>query len=258
MKNSNHPRLQVQTHPGLRRTVHWLQALAILVMIGSGWRIYDNDPIFPFQFPLWLTLGGNPDFSYAQHNESGFANAVAWHFAAMWVLVLSYVIYLVDSAVTRHFVRDMLPLSPRAFYRDFFAAARFRLEHHLGQYNAVQKVFYWGVLFAVLMMILSGLAIWKPVQLAPLTLLLGGYGFARVVHFFFMAAIVGFPARSRRPRSAGAENVRGDDAGAGHHDAAQGPAMQSARGKSRAPALAAGQLEPRCAHDADRLRHQRC
>jgi thiosulfate reductase cytochrome b subunit len=186
------PMSEVQTHPAVRRIVHWLQALAILVMIGSGWRIYDNDPIFPFRFPLWATLGGDPFVSYAQHNESGFANAVAWHFAAMWLLLLSFVVYLLHSALTQHFARDMLPLSPRAFLRDFFAALRFRLDHHLGEYNAVQKVFYWGVLFAVLMMILSGLAIWKPVQLAWLTWALGGFDFARVVHFFFMLAIVGF------------------------------------------------------------------
>jgi thiosulfate reductase cytochrome b subunit len=84
------------------------------------------------------------------------------------------------------------PLGPRDFLRDFVAAARFRLGHDITTYNAVQKAFYWGVLFAVTMMLLSGLAIWKPVQLAPLTALFGGFQGARLVHFIFMAALVGF------------------------------------------------------------------
>ena len=72
------------------------------------------------------------------------------------------------------------------------AALRFRLDHRLGEYNAVQKIFYWGVLAAILVTILSGLSIWKPVQLQWLTWVFGGYEFARVVHFFGMAAIVAF------------------------------------------------------------------
>jgi thiosulfate reductase cytochrome b subunit len=91
-----------------------------------------------------------------------------------------------------HFRRDFLPLAPRAVLRDFTAALRFKLDHRLGEYNAVQKLFYWGVLAAILVTILSGLSIWKPAQLKELTWLFGGYEFARVVHFFGMAAIVGF------------------------------------------------------------------
>jgi len=112
----------------------------------------------------------------------------------MWLLLAGFLLYVVHGVVTRHFARDLLPLSPRGFLRDFTAALRFRLQHHLGEYNGVQKVFYWGVLFAILMMLLSGLAIWKPVQFAPITWALGGFDFARVVHFFFMAAIVAFVA----------------------------------------------------------------
>ena len=184
--------LEVQTHPLLRRLAHWMLVLAILVMIGSGWRIYDNVPIFPFRFPPWITLGGQSYPSYARNNDFGTANAIAWHFAGMWLLLAGFAMYVLHGLLTRHLTRDLLPLSPRAFWRDFTAAARFRLAHRLGEYNAVQKVFYWGVLFAILMMFLSGLAIWKPVQLAPLAWAFGGFAVARVVHFFFMAAIVAF------------------------------------------------------------------
>ncbi len=94
--------------------------------------------------------------------------------------------------ISGHFRRDWLPLTPRCFLRDFIAAARFRLAHSLGTYNAVQKAFYWGVLFALFMMLLSGLAIWKPVQLAPLTALFGGFQGARLVHFIFMSVLALF------------------------------------------------------------------
>jgi thiosulfate reductase cytochrome b subunit len=184
----------VQLHPLSRRIMHWINALAILVMIGSGWRIYNYYPALPlhFGFPDYLTLGGDFTVTEAASNEDGLANALLWHFAAMWVLVLNFLAYVIVGFVSGHFRRDFLPVTVRAFVRDFFAALRGRLGHRLGEYNAVQKVFYWGVLAAILVTILSGLSIWKPVQLQWLTSMFGGYEFARVVHFFGMAAIVGF------------------------------------------------------------------
>jgi len=182
----------VQTHPAIRRVAHWLLALSILLMIGSGWRIYNTSPIFPFNFPEVLTLGGDGAISIVHHNDGGVANAIAWHFAAMWLLVGSVLLYLLHTVLTGHLRRDLLPVGPRAFLRDFIAAATFRLDHRLGEYNAVQKVFYLGVLLAIAMMILSGLAIWKPVQLQALTWMFGGFQGARLVHFLFMVAIVGF------------------------------------------------------------------
>ncbi len=147
--------------------MHWINAAAILVMIGSGWRIYDYYPALPlhFGFPYYLTLGGDFTVTEAINNDDGLVNALAWHFAAMWVLVLNFLAYLSVGFVSGHFRRDFLPVSPSALARDFFAALRFRLGHRLGEYNAVQKVFYWGVLGAILVTILSGLSIWKPVQL---------------------------------------------------------------------------------------------
>jgi thiosulfate reductase cytochrome b subunit len=181
-----------QRHPLIRRLSHWGMALAIIVLIGSGWRIYNNVPIFPFRFPEWATLGGDWRVQLAIHNDPGFASALEWHFAAMWLLLASFVVFVLHGLLTRHIGRDWLPVGPRGFLRDFAAAARFKLDHRLGEYNAVQKVFYLGVSFAVLMMLLSGLAIWKPVQFAPLTALFGGFQGARLVHFLFMSAIALF------------------------------------------------------------------
>ncbi|MBV8119070.1 MAG: cytochrome b/b6 domain-containing protein [Alphaproteobacteria bacterium] len=174
--------------------MHWINALAIFVMIGSGWRIYNYYPALPIHwgFPYNWTLGGDFTVTEAVSNDDGLANALLWHFAAMWVLVLNYLAYIVVGLVSGHFRRDFLPITVDAFWRDFVAALRGRLSHQLGEYNAVQKVFYWGVLAVILITILSGLAIWKPVQLQELTWLFGGYEFARIVHFFGMAAIVAF------------------------------------------------------------------
>ena len=182
-----------QLHPLSRRILHWVMALSILIMIGSGWRIYNASPIFDFlEFPEWATLGGDVDAALARHGDPGVASAIAWHFAAMWTLAIAYILFLLWGIVTGHFRRDFLPVGPRTFMRDMIAALRFRLEHRLGEYNAVQKAAYWGALGAVAVMILSGIAIWKPVQTYPLELLFGGFQGARVVHFLVMASIVFF------------------------------------------------------------------
>jgi thiosulfate reductase cytochrome b subunit len=181
-----------QKHPLTRRIFHWVMALSILAMIGSGWRISNASPIFPFTFPEWITLGGDVQTSLARHGDPGVASAIAWHFAAMWTLLVSYLLFVLAGIITGHFRRDFLPVGPVSIMRDFIAAATFRLEHHLGEYNAVQKAAYLGVLTLVAIMILSGIAIWKPVQTYPLELLFGGFQGARLVHFIVMVGIVLF------------------------------------------------------------------
>jgi len=129
-----------QLHPLSRRILHWVMALSILVMIGSGWRIYNASPIFGFlRFPEWATLGGDVEASLARHGDPGVATAIAWHFAAMWTLVLAYLLFLLWGVASGHFRRDFLPVNPGSVARDMIAALRFRLEHRLGEYNAVQK-----------------------------------------------------------------------------------------------------------------------
>jgi thiosulfate reductase cytochrome b subunit len=183
---------KVIVHPLTVRITHWLNALAIIIMIMSGWRVYNSDPIFPFSFPLWLTLGGSYDGSVDLHNEDGLAGALQWHFAGMWLLTINGIVYIVYGIATGHFRRSFFPVGPRAFLRDAIAAARFQLPHRLGVYNAVQKTLYLGVIALGVIMVLSGLAIWKPGQLQELTFLFGGFDLARVIHFFGMAGIVLF------------------------------------------------------------------
>jgi thiosulfate reductase cytochrome b subunit len=183
---------EVQTHPLAVRISHWCMALAIVLLIGSGWRIYNSAPIFGFTFPDWFTLGGDGDDALALHNDPGVASAIGWHFAAMWLLLVSYLGFMLWNLFNGHFRRDFLPIGPKSFIRDFIAAATFRLQHRLGEYNVVQRVAYWVALGSVAMMLLSGVAIWKPVQTYPLEALFGGFQGARIVHFLFMSVIVGF------------------------------------------------------------------
>ncbi len=186
------PELEVQTHPIATRITHWLMALSIVILIGSGWRIYNASPIFGFTFPEAITLGGDVEQALALHNDPGVASAIGWHFAAMWLLAFSYLGFMLWNIFSGHFWRDFLPVGPVSFWRDFVAAATFKLQHRLGEYNVVQRVAYWGALGAVAMMLLSGIAIWKPVQTYPLETLFGGFQGARIVHFIFMTAIALF------------------------------------------------------------------
>jgi thiosulfate reductase cytochrome b subunit len=168
-------------HPRWVRVCHWINALAILVMIGSGWQVYNASPLFDFEFPKQFTLGG------------WLAGALLWHFAAMWVLVINGIVYVTLGVATGRFRRKLLPIRPVEVIADVKAALSFKLAHDdLSHYNAVQKLLYAGVIVAGIVIVLSGISIWKPVQLQELTALFGGYDAARYVHFFAMAAIVGF------------------------------------------------------------------
>ena len=170
----------VVIHPLTVRVGHWINAFAILIMILSGWRIYDASPLFHFEFPRGLTLGG------------WLAGALQWHFAAMWLLVLNGLVYGLYGIFSGHYRHRFFPLSPRAVAREFGNALRGRLSHRLGTYNAIQKLAYVGVILLGVVLVLSGLSIWKPVQFQGLAALMGGYEGARRVHFFAMAGVVGF------------------------------------------------------------------
>jgi thiosulfate reductase cytochrome b subunit len=170
-------------HPLWLRIAHWLNALAVLILVFSGWRIYNASPFFDFRFPAEITLGG------------WLAGAVQWHFAAMWILVINGALYLAFNAGTRRFVAKFLPLSPRALLADLGAALKGRLVHaDPSQYNAVQKAAYLFVWIDIALLVLSGLVLWKNVQFPLLRELLGGYEAARRVHFFAMTALAAFIA----------------------------------------------------------------
>jgi thiosulfate reductase cytochrome b subunit len=169
-------------HPWPLRVMHWLNAIAIITLIGSGWQIYDASPFLPFTFPEWATIG------------QWLGGAIAWHLAAIWLLMLNGLAYLIWGFASGHFRRKFWPVSPRAVLRDAWAAVRFRLPHEAGVYNAVQRLLYLGVIALGILAVLSGLAVWKPVQLWPLSDLFRGFFISRVVHFMAMTGIVLFLA----------------------------------------------------------------
>ena len=170
----------VRVHPLVVRITHWINVLAVLVMLASGWRIYNAAPLFPsFTFPDELTLGG------------WLAGALQWHFAAMWLLAVNGLVYVVYGTTSGHFRRKLLPIAPRAIWRDIKNALRGRLSHDdLAVYNAAQRAAYIALILSLVLLIVSGLAIWKPVQLQELAAVMGGYEGARLLHFFAMALVV--------------------------------------------------------------------
>ena len=167
--------------PAWVRIQHWINAAAMVVMIMSGWQIYNASPLFNFAFPPSITLGG------------WLGGGLLWHFAAMWVLMVNGLIYLLAGFATGRFRKKLLPLSPTGVVADTKAALTGKLSHDdLTRYNQVQKLLYAGIIVVGVVIVLSGLSIWKPVQFQWLTAVFGGYDIARYVHFACMAAIVAF------------------------------------------------------------------
>src|ERR1700755_2588857 len=167
--------------PAWVRAMHWANAVAMILMIMSGWQIYNASPLFGFTFPRSITLGG------------WLGGALLWHFAAMWLLMVNGLVYLVTGLATGRFRKKLLPITPGGVVSDVKAALTFKLAHDdLSKYNYVQKLLYAGIIAVGVVIVLSGLSIWKPVQFYWLVMLFGDYAVARYVHFVCMALIVAF------------------------------------------------------------------
>jgi thiosulfate reductase cytochrome b subunit len=172
----------LRLHPLPVRIMHWVNAFAMIIMIMSGWKIYNDDVIFAWlHFPDEITLG-----KWAQ-------NGLQWHFFGMWIVVLNGLAYLSYGIITGRFRRKFLPLSWHELIATIRDALTFRLRHDdLTRYNAVQKLLYIGIILVGIVVVLSGLSIWKPVQFSELATLFYDFQTARIVHFLCMTAIVLF------------------------------------------------------------------
>ena len=167
--------------PAWVRTMHWINAIAMILMIMSGWQIYNASPLFNFKFSHSITLG------------EWLGGALLWHFAAMWLLMINGLAYLITGLATGRFRKKLLPITPAGVISDVKAALTFKLAHDdLSTYNYVQKLLYAGIIVVGVVIVLSGLSIWKPVQLYWLVMLFGDYPAARYVHFICMSLIVAF------------------------------------------------------------------
>ncbi len=170
----------VPVHPGWLRLNHWINAIAVITLILSGWKIYNASPLFPFLFPKGVTMGG------------WLGGALLWHFAAMWVLFLNGLVYVAINLVGGRFKQKFFPLSPGQLLRDIQSTLKGKLSHaDPTQYNMVQRLAYLSTIAALVLLVMSGLVLWKSVQFPMLRELLGGYETARRVHFFSMT-FVGF------------------------------------------------------------------
>src|SRR5271165_1586388 len=169
-------------HPLPLRIMHWINAVAMLIMISSGWKIYNDDVILGWlHFPEALTLG-----HWAQHG-------LQWHFFGMWILALNGIAYVTYGLVTGRFRRMLFPIRWRELLKDMYDAVHFRLAHDDPTHdNAVQRLLYVGILLVGVLIVITGLVLWKPIQFSELTALLGGFQTVRIIHFLCMSAIVLF------------------------------------------------------------------
>jgi len=175
------PARRAVAHPVMVRLTHWINAVAMVVMIMSGLQIYNASPIFPFTFPPQVTLGG------------WLGGGIQWHLAGMWVIVVNYLAMAVYGFASGRYAAKLWPIRPAEVLADLRAALGGRLGHaDITRYNGVQKLLYAGVLVIILVAVLSGFAIWKPAQLSLLADLFGGFQGARLAHFLAMAAITAF------------------------------------------------------------------
>jgi thiosulfate reductase cytochrome b subunit len=169
-------------HPWPVRIMHWTNAVAMITMIGSGWGIYDDSVIFHFLH-----------FSDSFRIGSWAAESLLWHFAGMWVLAINGVAYLTYGIVTGRLRERLLPIRVPEVIQTVRDTLHFKISHDdLTVYNAVQKLLYIVVILAGISQVVTGLAIWKPIQLSWLVALFGGFQGARLIHFLGMAVIVGF------------------------------------------------------------------
>ena len=168
-------------HPAWLRAMHWTNAVAMTAMVLSGWQIYDASPLCPFRFSHSITLGG------------WLGGGLLWHFAAMWLLMLNGALYLIFGLATGRFRQKLFPITPSGVIHDTTSALTGHLSHEdLAVYNQVQRLLYLGIILVGILIVLTGLSMWKPVQLQALAAVFGGYDRARLIHFFCMAAIVAF------------------------------------------------------------------
>ena len=178
-------------HPAALRLMHWINAIATLLMIGSGWAIYNDNPLISWiRFPQTLILGGDPATTYKIHGDAGFGGALSWHFAAMWLLVLNGIAYLIYGVVTGRFRRKLFPIMPKKVLVEVEKAVELKLDHSdITHYNAVQKLLYLGIIIVMILQVTAGLALWKPVQFSGLVTIMGGFQGVRLVHFIGMSLI---------------------------------------------------------------------
>ncbi len=180
-------------HHWIVRVTHWVNVVALTIMVASGLRIFNGSPAFAAKGSTFCCYPWEGTPIPDQFTFGGWlAGARHWHFAMMWVLVVNGLVYLAFIYLHGEW-RDLVPR--RGDLRDSWEMIKFytyaRRDHpRQGKHNALQKGAYFAMPLVGVLTVISGLAIWKPVEFAFLTNLLGGYAWARYWHFLAMTAIV--------------------------------------------------------------------
>lgn len=170
-------------HPLIIRLTHWLNVVALGIMVMSGLRIYNASTLWNFRIPDYLTLGG------------WLAGARMWHFFGMWLFFINGTVWILFNLFSKHGWRttilsrsDLPGIIPMIQYY-----LRLRKQHPpTKKYNPLQKLAYTTIPFAALGSVITGVAIYWPTQFSAITRLLGGYDVARYWHFICMLALVLF------------------------------------------------------------------
>jgi len=177
-------------HPLAIRVTHWVNAVSLFVLIGSGLRIFRAFPSFGpkipekvlIDIPKSLTLGG------------WLGGALQWHFTFMWFFAASGIFYLAYQVVSGHYrtmlftPRDIPGVWPMARHYFFFGPKPLAT----GQYNPLQKLAYTSSIGFGILSLLTGIVLYKPAQFSWLAFLFGGFHLTRVWHFAAMCGFLAF------------------------------------------------------------------
>ena len=180
----------IYEHPWVVRFSHWVNAVALFVMVGSGLQIFRAFPSFGAKIPQQDLLNWPTAFAIG----GWLGGALQWHLTFIWIYIatgLFYIGYEVLSGNYRQILfmpADIRGVWPMARHYFFFGP-----EPPATQvYNPLQKLAYTSAIVLGVLSVLTGIAVWKPVQFSWLAWLMGGFHLARVWHFVVMWAIVFF------------------------------------------------------------------
>ena len=182
-------------HPRAIRWSHWINVPLLAIMIWSGLMIYWANDVYALRIGGATIIHFFPEWFYRLFDlEKGLALGMAYHFTFMWFIALNGLFYTIYTAISGEW-RQLLPnrRTPREAWHVVLHDLRLRKQPlPPGKFNGAQRLAYTGVVLMGAGSLLTGLAIYKPVQLSWLTSLLGGYEWARGEHFILTVGYVLF------------------------------------------------------------------
>jgi Ni/Fe-hydrogenase b-type cytochrome subunit len=190
MANSE-TRMAVYEHPWAVRLAHWANAVTVTVMVMSGLQIFYAFPSFGAKIPQRNLIEEIPE---AVRLGGWLGGALQWHFTFMWIFAGSGLLYVTTQALSGHYrtvlftPQDIPGVWPMV--RHYFLFGPKPEQHE--PYNPLQKLAYTATLLFGLLSLTTGIVMYKPVQFSALGTLVGGYHYARTLHFISMCGFLAF------------------------------------------------------------------